>query len=184
MRRCPACGSKERHRHQFCAFRYWKLGEVLRNARVLHMAPEGRFVHLFRETRVYLRADLNPWNQAMPVDVCTDMTEAGFKSGFFDFVYASHVLEHIENVDQAIREIYRVLNSRGRALLDVPVYGSNTVKLVERDHDGHLWHPGTDDWFKRYEKAGFDVDFFPSQRVHRRYGVGSRSPVTICQKVS
>jgi len=148
------------------------------------MAPEGRFVHLFRETRVYLRADLNPWNQAMPVDVCTDMTEAGFKSGFFDFVYASHVLEHIENVDQAIREIYRVLNSRGRALLDVPVYGSNTVKLVERDHDGHLWHPGTDDWFKRYEKAGFDVDFFPSQRVHRRYGVGSRSPVTICQKVS
>jgi SAM-dependent methyltransferase len=112
------------------------------------------------------------------------MTEAGFKSGFFDFVYASHVLEHIENVDQAIREIYRVLNSRGRALLDVPVYGSNTVKLVERDHDGHLWHPGTDDWFKRYEKAGFDVDFFPSQRVHRRYGVGSRSPVTICQKVS
>jgi predicted SAM-dependent methyltransferase len=155
---------------------------MVKNARILHIAPEKRFSGLFEASDLYMRTDIDGSISTMPIDICTDMSRCSFKSESLDFVYASHVLEHIENVDDAIAEIHRILVVEGQALLDVPVYGKHTVKLLERDHDGHVWHPGSEDWFKRYEQAGFDVEHYPSEQVDPRYGVGCRSPVTLCKR--
>ena len=43
-----------------------------------------------------------------------------FKDRSFDFVYASHVLEHIVNLDGAMREIHRVLTPGGILEIRVP----------------------------------------------------------------
>jgi len=48
-----------------------------------------------------------------------------FKDGTIDYVYASHVLEHINNVTDLIKEVHRVLKTGGRFEIYVP-YGVTT----------------------------------------------------------
>lgn len=177
---CSQCGSKERHRHQALAFTHWDVKHRVAGARVLHVAPEKRFRDQFADAALYVRADLNPNNTQQPIDVCTDIARASFATGSFDFVYASHVLEHIPAVEEALAELFRVLVPGGYAFLDVPTYGLTTVRLPAPDHDGHIWHPGREDWFDRYEQAGFQVDYFPSTGLDPRFGIGDRTPITLC----
>lgn len=179
---CPVCKSKERHRHQALGLEAWNVKQLLEGARILHVAPEERFRSLFENAETYVRIDINPANPDQTIAVCGDLAKASFSSASFDFVYASHVLEHIVNVKDAIAEIYRVLVPGGHAFLDVPTYGEVTKRLSERDHDGHVWHPGLSDWFKQYEEAGFRVRYFPSDDLGAKYGIGVRSPLTLCQK--
>jgi SAM-dependent methyltransferase len=179
---CPICNSKERHRHQALAFKHWDITKKISGKSVLHVAPEQRFKKIFEGCGQYVRFDLDRFNEEQPIDVCSDLSRSCIKSDSIDFVYASHVLEHIEDVELAIEEIYRILRKGGYAFLDVPTYGAKTVRLATRDKDGHIWHPGLEDWFTQYKDAGFDVDFFDSKHVDSRCGVGTRSPITLCYK--
>ncbi|HSY54411.1 MAG TPA: class I SAM-dependent methyltransferase [Opitutaceae bacterium] len=57
------------------------------------------------------------------VDVCLDLDTEGlahFGDGSLDFVVCCHVLEHLKNPIQAIREFFRVLKTGGLAALAVP----------------------------------------------------------------
>ena len=45
-----------------------------------------------------------------------------FKNSYFDFILCSDLLEHLENPEIIIKEISRVLKSKGEALIKVP-YG-------------------------------------------------------------
>lgn len=181
---CPKCGSKERHRHQALAFKHWDIKKKLIGANVLHVAPETRFLSMFQAAGMYVRTDINPGNPDQPIDVCCDMSKSCFKNGSFDFAYVSHVLEHIPAVDEALSEIFRVLKKPGLAFFDVPTYGQTTRRLDVRDHDGHIWHPGRADWFQRYEKAGFSIAYFPAKNLDPKFGIGNRSPVTLCTKMA
>lgn len=49
-----------------------------------------------------------------------DVTSLPFKDDTFDLVIASEILEHIENDEQAIAEIFRVLKPKGVVLITVP----------------------------------------------------------------
>lgn len=62
--------------------------------------------------------DINPACNPQIVASITDLGEIGT----FDLVYSSHCLEHLFpwEVDMALRECYRVLNSKGALLLMVP----------------------------------------------------------------
>ena len=92
---------------------------------VLHSASE------------YVALDLNQSRAT----VTGDIRSMPFSTNSFDLVWASHILEHIEEVDKAIAEIYRVLDWHGAAVLDVPMYGDRTHHLPEGDRHGHVWHP-------------------------------------------
>jgi predicted SAM-dependent methyltransferase len=46
----------------------------------------------------------------------------------FDIIYCSHVLEHIDDDRQAMREMRRVLRGDGWALIDVPVTAEHTFE--------------------------------------------------------
>jgi SAM-dependent methyltransferase len=50
-----------------------------------------------------------------------DLTSLPFKSNQFDIVIASHVLEHIPNLQKALQEIHRTLKTEGQAILLFPV---------------------------------------------------------------
>ena len=58
------------------------------------------------------------------VDFHADLRDLPLEDGSFDVVYASHVLEHIDQDRLAIREIRRILSPGGFAILPVPVVGS------------------------------------------------------------
>jgi len=53
--------------------------------------------------------------------VVADATNLPFENEFFDFVAAMEVLEHIENHNQTLSEIFRVLKPLGFFMLSVPL---------------------------------------------------------------
>lgn len=85
---------------------------------VLHMAPEWCLMRKLQQLRNvnYTSADLNsPW-----ASVHCDIQRLPFASNSFDLILCNHVLEHIPDDRQAMRELLRVLRPGGFALLLVP----------------------------------------------------------------
>ena len=157
---CPECGSFERHRLQAAA-----LGTILRDfapelKSALHFAPEPGLSEMIRSRfHVYKTADLSQPG----VDYNCDLRGLPFDAGMFDFVFASHVLEHIQEDRLAIGELYRILKPGGMAVLPVPIVCDATIEYPTpvATEDGHVRGPGVD-YFKRYWDAFDDVEIFSS----------------------
>jgi hypothetical protein len=104
--KCPKCGALERHRLQ-----YLVLNEIFKKndtigMSLLHFAPEEFFKTMFRNRfKNYITADLYAKN----VDRKEDIACLSFSDNSFDFIFASHVLEHIKNDLLALSGIKRVL---------------------------------------------------------------------------
>ena len=158
---CPRCLSKERHRLQFLA-----LGELAKRPRVtsdrvLHCAPEPFLARALRQQYTnYESADL----YAQGVDHRVDLRDLPFEDARYDLVFASHVLEHIDDDRAAVREIHRVLRPGGIAILPVPIMGEVTVEYDEPNDDeaGHVRAPGVD-YFERYRDVFAEVEVFSSE---------------------
>jgi SAM-dependent methyltransferase len=133
---------------------------------VLHVAPERCLEARLRARlgRGYLTADLNDRR----ADVRMDIMNIAYPDGTFDFVYCSHVLEHVADDRKAMREFRRVLKKDGRALLLVPVIqGAHTFEdpritnPQERTrvygHHDHVRSYGAD-YVDRLKEAGLTVD--------------------------
>lgn len=76
-----------------------------------------------------------------------------FKAGTFRFILCSEVLEHLEDDDDAVREIARVLADDGRAVITVPYTGLGFTGFLElcrikTVHD----YPGPE----RHVRPGYD----------------------------
>jgi len=57
-----------------------------------------------------------------------DITDLKLQDDRFSLVWCSHVLEHIENDRKAMSELFRVLRPSGLAVIQVPVYGTETYE--------------------------------------------------------
>jgi len=165
--RCPGCGALERHRIQFVV-----LSDVLRNIdpstlRMLHVAPEPFFREFFA-TRFgrYETADLN----MKGVDHHVDLQRLPFEDACYDFVFASHVLEHIPDDDRAISELRRILKPNGIAILPVPLVAEKTIEYPEPNphEEFHVRAPGID-YFERYERHFARVERFCSDSLPPQY---------------
>lgn len=54
------------------------------------------------------------------IDVFYDGKSLPFESNSFDVIFSSEVFEHVENLDEIIGELYRVLKPGGKLLVTVP----------------------------------------------------------------
>lgn len=160
---CPVCGSLERHRL------LWNFFEAETNLfsdshkKMLHIAPEACFVSRFQKlsTLDYLTADLE--NPAM---VQMDITNIQYPDNSFDIVYCSHVLEHIPDDRTAMKELARVLQPSGWAVLQVPMGTEPTqenlsitdpeerTRLYGQSDHVRMYGP---DYKERLEESGFQV---------------------------
>jgi SAM-dependent methyltransferase len=135
--------------------------------KVLHIAPEQCFYNLFKNLKNinYTTFDLN----SPLADIKGDICNLPFKENSFDFILCNHVLEHINDDKKAMKELYRVLNKNGTAILQVPINqkssktfeDSSIVDKKERiekfgQYD-HIRLYGLD-YFKKLESFGFKVD--------------------------
>lgn len=116
---CPWCGSIDRERHLLMYLRESGLLEQVRDSQVLHVAPEKRIQQLVLglQPAVYCRGDLM---HAPTIDTRFDLAALPFASDSFDFVIANHVLEHVDNVEESLSELVRVLKRGGTAVLQTP----------------------------------------------------------------
>lgn len=115
---CPACMSQERHRALALYLRA-RPGLLDAVGSLLHFAPEPGLARLVRDAGVprYVSADLRSPEAMDHVDI----QELPYESGSFDAIICSHVLEHVPDDRQAMRELLRVLRPGGWALVMVPV---------------------------------------------------------------
>jgi SAM-dependent methyltransferase len=116
---CPNCLSLERHR---LIWLYLKQTTSFfdRKQHVLHIAPEGCFMHPFQEIHreQYITADI----ESPLAKVKMDIHKIPFQDNTFDAVLCNHVLEHVRDDIQAMQEIARVLKPGGFAILQVPFF--------------------------------------------------------------
>ena len=164
---CPSFGAFERHRLQcWCLHQLFDLHDFIR-MRLLHFAPETHLRKLL-EPRVarYETADL----YADDVDYRVDLQALPFPDAAYDFVYASHVLEHVPDDGRALAEIRRVLAPGGIAILPVPIVADRTVEYPAPNpyESDHVLAPGYD-YFERYRSHFAYVKCLDSTEAPERY---------------
>ena len=127
---CPGCLALERHRLIWIYLKE-KTDFFTRAQDVLHIAPESCFIDRFEKMHgtKYVTADAeSPWAK-----VKLDVHSMPFTDNQFDVVLCNHVLEHVKDDIQAMREINRVLKPGGYAILQVPFFNPIPEKTIEDD---------------------------------------------------
>ena len=164
--------------------------------KVLHIAPEQCFYNLFKNLKNinYTTFDLN----SPLADIKGDICNLPFKENSFDFILCNHVLEHINDDKKAMKELYRVLNKNGTAILQVPINQKssktfedssivdNKKRIEKFGQYDHIRLYGLD-YFKKLESFGFKVDplkyskeFTESEII--KYGLIKDEIIPVCKK--
>ena len=187
---CPVCGVGERHRLLWVFIQ--RQTDLLKapSKTLLHISPEEWLEARFRQlpNLTYLSGDLDPREAMEELDV----TDIQYPSDSFDVIVCSHVLEHVPDDRQAMREFYRVLKNKGYALVMVPITTKETFEdpsvtnPLERERlfgqTDHVRRYGLD-IEDRLKEVGFNVKTFDAREVvteHEldRLGVLLHSPAS------
>lgn len=192
---CPACSSGSRHRAIYLFLRK-RTTFFTQRVKVLHFAPEFCFYRKFKgmANLDYLTADLNSPRAMVKID----MTRMPFADNQFDVVISSHVLEHIPDDLQAMRELCRVANNRGWSIHLAPIdYNRKTTfenpsintPKERQEAYGHHDHRRIygEDYADRLRSAGFTVEIFkPDQYLTAReiskFGIVPNEKIYCCTK--
>jgi SAM-dependent methyltransferase len=192
--RCPKCRALERHRFM------WLFLEQMTNLldgqprRMLHIAPQSAIAaRLGRIPKLtYLTADLMAPNVSLHMDIA----HMPIADNVFNFLYCSHVLEHVPDDRRAMRECYRVLEPGGCAMFLVPIYAKPTIEdpaasdpmqrqqlFGQHDHV-RKYRP---DIVDRLTAAGFTVRAYTAANINgldtARYAIRKHEgPVFVCAK--
>lgn len=155
---CPRCSSAERHRFAYLVLKDVEIGSVL------HFAPERQVASWLRErASEYLSCDIMP-GRAMTVE---NITRLSAPDQTYDFIWCSHVLEHVADDVSAMKELRRVLKPDGLCIVQVPVWRLKTLEDSTVDTpEGRLEAFGQVDHVRLYgldiverlEQAGFLVE--------------------------
>jgi SAM-dependent methyltransferase len=191
---CISCGALERHRLVWLFFaRRTDLFDG-RAKRFLHVAPEpsiGPRIAALGGIE-YTSADFEPGRAMVQMDI----TAIQYPENHFDVIYCSHVLEHVPNDCQAMREFYRVLKPGGWAILQVPITADRTVEdpsVTDPGERKRLF--GQEDHVRRYgpdyrdrlSAAGFDVHTVPCAAIAtepeiQKHGLDRTESIFHCMK--
>ncbi|MFW6077150.1 MAG: class I SAM-dependent methyltransferase [Hyphomicrobiales bacterium] len=145
---CPGCGAHARHRWTWLYLKHH--GFLDWHGRIIEFAPNRTLTGLFRRHWPhYLTADLSDPD----ADLTINLIDADLPDSAFNLILCCHVLEHIPDDRAAIREIRRILDRDGLALIQVP----------HREHLPTDEQPSLEDPMERARRFG--------QHDHvRRYG--------------
>lgn len=162
----PSTLSLERHRLMWLYLKN-ETNFFTENLKVLHIAPEQAFYKRFRRMSNlnYITLDI----ESPLADIKADIRNLPLEDNSFDVVFCNHVLEHIPEDLTAMSELHRVMNPGGWGIFQVPMkynlaetYEDFTITSPQErqkhfgQYDHVRWYGM--DYFKRLEKAGFEVD--------------------------
>ena len=196
---CPWCGSHIRHRALWLYVERKRMLEPRpdgRSTRLLHVAPEHVLQQRLRSLPHvdYLSADLES-----PIAMeHFDLTDVPHADDSFDAILCSHVLEHVPDDRLAMRELRRILEPDGWAIVQVPIdytrpdtHEDPAIQApAEREREywqaDHLRLYGND-FPDRLRDAGFDVTVdgylrdLPESEIDR-FGLISLEDIYVCRK--
>lgn len=191
---CARCNSKARHRRNWLYLES-KTNLFADQLRLLHVSPKyalsRRFIKMPNLDYVGVDRDGRP-NIRQKVDI----TAIPFDANTFDAIICIHVLEHIEQDRQAMRELFRVLKPEGWAVISVPLrldqktFEDPTIVAPEErqrafGEEQHVRVYGYD-LTERLEECGFQVQLDLSKNIDPRtrdkYGLLDNENIFYCTK--
>ncbi|MDR9401451.1 MAG: class I SAM-dependent methyltransferase [Psychroflexus sp.] len=164
--------------------------------KLLHIAPEQAY---YKRLKQKANIDYTSLDLYSPiVDIKADITELPFDDDSFDVIICNHVLEHIEQDQLAMKEIYRVLKMGGFAILQIPLdeklektYEDASIQDPEmrKKHFGQYDHVRIYGWdfFERLNLVGFKTEplayadsFTKEDQI--KYGIENKDIIPLAYK--
>jgi SAM-dependent methyltransferase len=157
---CPVCFSSDRERLYLLYLKEFVFNKLTKDElltyRILDFAPNDFFYKKIKSFGVnYFSADLFKPNVDFKIDIC-NMTS--IEDASFNFLICSHILEHVENPNNAIAELYRILKSNGVAIIMVPLFNrvEKTIENASYNTESLKWqHYGQGDHVRLFSKSDF-----------------------------
>jgi ubiquinone/menaquinone biosynthesis C-methylase UbiE len=165
--------------------------------KVLHVAPEHCFIDRFEAMKNldYTTADI----ESPLAKIKMDIHAIPFEANTFDVAFCNHVMEHVTDDIQAMRELFRVLKPNGWAIIQSPMDTSRVTTLEdpaitsETDREKHYWQKdhlrlyGLD-YANRLQEAGFNVsaDSFVKElpeETLKRFALPREEIIYFCRKI-
>ncbi len=191
---CPRCNSKARHR-RWWLFLHEQTNLFTDNLRLFHVAPNYCMSRRFRTLPNidYVGVDQNNHRN---IRVKMALPATPILPETFDAIICMHVLEHIQQDRQAMRELFRVLKPGGWAGISAPIrldqktYEDPTITSPEERERAfgetvHVRYYGYD-LADRLEEAGFHVQMHPGAEVdeqnRQKYGLRNDENIFYCTK--
>lgn len=172
---CPYDLTLERHRLMWLYLKNHSNFFTAEKLNVLHMAPEQCFHGRFKkqENLNYLTGDI-----VSPLaELHFDLHQIPLEDNRFDVVFCNHVMEHVDDALQCMKELYRVMAPGGWGILQVPqdftrdtTYEDPSIVTPE-DREKHYWQKDHvrlfgKDYPQWLEKAGFKVEAFDKEKFY------------------
>lgn len=163
---CPYCLTLERHRLMWLYLKE-KTDFFTVQKKVLHIAPEQCFYKRFRKQK---NLDYTTGDLFSPLaDIKFDLHDIPLPDNEYDVIFCNHVLEHVDDDHQCMKELCRVMKPGGMAILQVPIDMSRAETYEDpnitspEDREKHFWQKDHvrlygRDYPDKLEAAGFKVD--------------------------
>ncbi len=184
---CPNCGSLPRTR------RLWSLiKDDFAGKKILHFSPPKNIRNKISgiESVEYVTTD---YAEEFESDLSLDITNIDIEDNSFDLIICYHVLEHIQNDEKAMSELFRILNRGGLCFIQTPfiegeIYEDANIRSNEErkkyfGQEDHVRIYSANGLKQRLEQVGFHVEIRHfKEKNENLYGFGENETVLICQK--
>lgn len=186
---CPHCGSLARNR------RIWThLSSMITNqdTKVLDFSPSRS---LYRKMKSILKNNYHSSDLSGDFisDYQFDITNIKMDDNYYDLVICYHVLEHVPNDLQAMKELFRVIKQGGLCIIQTPFKSGHTYEdsSIVSDEDRSI-HFGQSDHVRIYSvndlesrltNCGFSVEVqIFEEDDNNVFGFQSQETILFCRK--
>ena len=190
---CPGCGSFDRHRQLVLGVRGALAADKAATPEVMvgfSLSTALRFLLEHEGLARCFRSDIDAADKRFSPDVVMDLRRTGLKDASVDWVFCSHVLEHIPELEVCIDEILRILKPGGAAWIQVPFEPgrahSRRIEIDPHRAHAHAWQFAPD-FGSLIERPGWTVtehvaaEAIPADDL-QHYGIDPRERYWLARK--
>lgn len=148
---CPFCGSRSRTRRLLDILQK----ESLINGSILHFSP-SRSLYRYLSKREDIQYFSTDFENEFIAQYNYDITKIDCPDDSIDLILCYHILEHIEQDEKAMRELYRVLKPGGVCIIQTPFIEGETIyeDSSKTTQEERLEYFGQEDHVRVYSVPG------------------------------
>lgn len=190
---CPTCGSFDRHRLLVLGVRGELKGGRSWSPAVMvgfSLSTALRFLLEHEGLARCFRCDFDAGDKRFAPDFAADLRRAPLADQSVDWVFCSHVLEHIPELDICVDEVLRILRPGGAAWIQVPfepgLAHSRSITIDPHRAHAHAWQFAPD-FGLLLQRSGWEVTeviageaLSPQERM--TFGIDPLERYWVCRK--